>query len=457
MAIDKDKRIEELEATVALLLQEIAELKRRLGMNSENSSKPPSTDSPGSKNKAARPKKGRKKKRGAQNGHPKQNKDLIPEEDVTHLVELPPEVCPNCGETHFHDSDEPPLRDQFIDLPPLKPEVSEIKRPVMTCTACGQAAYAPLPENTPRHVFGPGVVAMIGVLTGVLNISKRKAHLMMTEVFNVPMSLGAVSNCEARLSDALDQPYEEALRAAQEGAFGHADETGWPLGNLLKGWLWLLSNENVAAFMVHESRGQKAARELLGEFSGTLVTDRWGGYSMYEGSRQICWAHLRRDFKAVSESSGWLGKTGRKLFELTGKILGSYGRVRDGTLKLQTFQKRISRWRPLLERWLKRGASHSGQLSAKCREIWKCRKWLWTFVHHEGVEPTNNLAERDVRQGVLWRKGSFGVQSERGARYVERVLSVGATCRRQGKSVIEFFEAACSALHNKSPIPSLIG
>lgn len=457
MSIDKDKRIQELETTVALLLQEIVELKRRLGMNSENSSKPPSSDSPGAKGGAAKPKKGKRRKRGAQKGHAKQNKALVPEEDVTHRKELLPEVCPNCDETHFQASDEPPLLDQFIDLPPIRPEVIEIKRPVMRCTACGQASYAPLPENTPSHVFGPGVVAMIGVLTGVLNVSKRKAHLMMTEVFKVPISLGAVSSSEERLSKALDQPYEEALQAAQKGAFGHADETGWPLGNLFKGWLWLLSNNDAAAFMVHESRGQKAAQELLGDFSGTLVTDRWGGYTMYEGTRQICWAHLRRDFKAVSESGGWLGKTGSRLFDLTGKILGSYSRVRDGTLKLQTFQKRISQWKPQLERWLKQGASHSGQLSAKCREIWKCRKWLWTFVDHEDVEPTNNLAERDVRQGVLWRKGSFGVQSERGAKYVERVLTAGATCRRQGKSIVKFFTDACTAHHRNLPSPSLFG
>lgn len=457
MEIDKDKRIEELEATVAELLAELAELKRRLGMNSENSSKPPSSDPPGAKDKAAKPKKGRKKKRGAKKGHPKQNKELLPEEDVTRLVELPPEVCPSCGETHFEDSEEPPLRDQFIDLPQIKPDVTEIRRPVMACAACGQIAYAPLPDDTPKHTFGPGVVAMVGVLTGMLNVSKRQAHAMMTEVFRVPMSLGAVSHCEARLSQSLKTPYEEALAAVRSGEVGHADETGWPLGNDSGGWLWLLANDNAAAFMVHKSGGQTAARELLGDFSGTLVSDRWGGYGMYEGMRQVCWAHLSRDFKAISEAGGWLGKTGAKLSDLAGTILGNYKRVRDGTLTIETFRRRIAAWKPRLERWLKRGAAHVGALSAKCREIWKCRAWLWTFVDHDEVEPSNNMAERDVRQGVLWRKGSFGVQSERGATYVERVLTIGATCRRQGKSIIEFFHAACQAFHNQSPAPSLFG
>ena len=207
MVIDKDKRIQELEtenaelrATVAKLLERIALLERRLGMNSENSSKPPSSDPPGAKDKKAKPAKSRGKKRGAQKGHAKQNKELLPEERVTKLIELPPEACPTCGKTHFQETDESPLRDQFIDLPPIAPEVTEIRRPVMTCTSCGQAAYAPLPAGTPRHTFGPGVVAMVGVLTGVLNVSKRKAHLMMTEAFNVPISLCAVSACERRLT-----------------------------------------------------------------------------------------------------------------------------------------------------------------------------------------------------------------------------------------------------------------
>lgn len=454
MAIDKDKRIRELEETVAMLLEEIAELKRRLGVNSENSSKPPSSDPPHAEGKQ---RKAKRKKHGAKSGHPKQNKALLPEERVNDLSNELPEACPACGGTHFSDSGVPPLRDQFIDLPMIVPEVREIRRPVLACIACGQNTYAPLPEGTPKHTFGPGVVAMVCILTGMLNVSKRKALSMMTDVFNVPMSLGALSDCEKRLTKALEKPYEEATAAIQSGEFGHADETGWPLGNLHKGWLWVLSNGEAASFMVHESRGQNAAQSILGDFSGTLISDRWGGYNMYEGERQVCWAHLRRDFKAVSESRGWLGKTGKKLYDLSGQILGNYSRVRDGTLTLATFQRRVCKWRPQIENWLRQGASHAGQLSGKCRKILKCRKWLWTFVDHNSVEPTNNLAERDVRQGVLWRKGSFGVQSERGARYVERILTIGATCRRQGKSVIQFLNAACESFHNNSPMPCLIG
>jgi len=259
MIIDKDKRIQELEATVARLLVENADLKRRLGVNSENSSLPPSFDLPGAKDKSAKQNKGKKAKRGARKGHPKQNKELVPEEDVTELVELRPEVCPHCGETHFQDSAEPPLRDQFIDLPPVKPVVREIKRPVMVCTACGELSYASLPEGTPKHTFESGVVAMVGILTGLLNISKRKAHLMMTEVFHVPISLGSITECEKRLSNSLEKPYNEVLEVARAGEFGHADETGWPLGNLLRGWLWLLSNDEAAAFMVHCKWRSKSA------------------------------------------------------------------------------------------------------------------------------------------------------------------------------------------------------
>ena len=455
MATDKDKRIRELEDTVTQLLDEIGKLKRRLGMDSTNSSKPPSSDYPGSKAKPGKTPK--RKSRGARKGHPKQNKELVPEERLDNLLVLPPEFCPHCGDSHFKDSGEGPLRDQFIDLPPIKAEVREIRRPVLSCTACGTSAYAPLPDGTPKHTFGPGVVAMVGILTGLLHVSKRSAYLMMNEVFHTPISLGSISGCEKRLSAALAAPHEEALAAVQSGSSGHADETGWPLGNQAKGWLWVLSNDQAAAFMAHESRGQKAAHELLGNFSGTLISDRWGGYNRYEGRRQICWAHIRRDFKAVSEASSWLGKTGEKLYALSGKILGEYRRVREGSLQLTTFQRRITKWKKQLEAWLKRGGTHSGELAAKCREIWKCRQWLWTFVEQEDVEPTNNIAERDVRKAVLWRKGSFGVQSDSGARYVERILTVCATCHRQGKSVIRFLHTACECSHGNSPIPSLFG
>jgi transposase len=208
--------------------------------------------------------------------------------------------------------------------------------------------------------------------------------------------------------------------------------------------------------LIMASRGQDAARKLLGAFKGTLTSDRWNGYNFYAGKRQLCWAHLKRDFQALSEAAGAMGKIGRGLSAQTKKILRMHGRVRDGTLKRKTFQRRMMPLTRSVETLLKRGADSGLPLSGRCRRIHNQRRHLWAFVQDERVEPTNNLAERVVRQGVLWRKGSLGTQSERGARYAERMLTTCATLRLQGRSIIQYLRDACSSHLKGIETPSLV-
>jgi transposase len=451
-SMDKDAYIKQLEEENARLKKRIEELERLLTMNSKNSSKPPSSDPPAI---SAVLTKTKRKKRGAKRGHQPHLRELLPPEMVKQHFELKPEVCP-CGGTNLEKTNEEPLRHQIIDIPPIEPEVTEYTQPIYRCKDCGQLIHQPLPDEVKHKYFGPGILALVAVLTGMLNTSKRKALAMINEVFSVPMSLGGLSNCEAQLAEALEHPYNEAIEHIRGQAVTHADETGWRRGNRQRGWLWTLCCAGAATFMVHAQRGQKAARKLLGGFCGVLVSDRWAGYNFFCGARQICWAHLKRDFKAISETKGAMGKIGQELYGLAKKILKMRKRVRDGTLQWRTFQNRI---KPLMERaeqLLEEGACGEGKLSGKCRRIIKHREHLWTFVHHQSVEPTNNIAERVVRQAVLWRKGSFGTQSERGARYVERILTVCATCRLQGRSVIEFLRDACRCHLDGTAAPSLI-
>ena len=450
----KDELIEYLQKENAQLKARVEKLERLLGMNSRNSSKPPSSDLPSAAKQSAAK---RQKKRGAKKGHAPHLKAMLPPDQVNRSCVIEPKICPDCDGEHFVDSGEESLRDQFIDVPPIEIDVTEYIRPVRQCTGCGALAYAPLPENAPKSCFGPGVLALVAVLTGVLNVSKRKATRVMNDVFNVPISLGGLSNCEQQIANSLDAPYDEVVEHLREEEVAHADETGWGCGNRVKGWLWTMCCVSAAAFMVHAKRSQTAARQLLDQFVGVLVTDRWGGYNFYKGLRQICWAHLKRDFKAISEADGRLGKIGGELHDLATRILRLRARVRDGTLKWQTFANRMVPLIEEVETFLQEGALHDGALAGKCRRIFNHRRHLWTFVEREDVEPTNNHAERIVRQGVLWRKSSFGTQSERGARYVERVLTAGATCQLQGRSVIEFMREACRCHVQNLPAPSLIG
>lgn len=457
--MDKDAYIQQLEEEnvrlkkqIQELEQRLAELERRLGMNSRNSSKPPSSDMPGVAGSLSRR---RRRKRGPRPGHSPYLRQWLPPERVQKRLVLKPEVCP-CGGTRFEETSQAPVRHQRVDIPPIQPEVTEYVQPVYRCQDCGSLVYQPLPDAVKRQHFGPGVLALVGVLTGMLNTSKRKALAVMNEVFSVPMSLGGLSHCEAQLAEALEQPYRDAATYVQAQAVAHADETGWRRGNRQRGWLWALCCAEAAVFLIHAQRGQQAAKHLLGRFGGVLVSDRWGGYNFFDGPRQLCWAHLKRDFKALSEVAGPMGRIGERLYRLAKKILRMRARVRDGPLAWATFQKRMTPLMEQVEALLEEGASGRYTLSGKCRRILKRRKHLWTFVCDARVEPTNNAAERVVRQGVLWRKSSFGTQSERGARYVERILTVCATCRLQGRSIIAYLRDACRCHVNKMPAPLLI-
>jgi len=465
-SMDKDAYIKSLEEKIAALEQRLAlleqenqnlkkrnqELERRLGKNSQNSSKPPSSDPPAMA--VALPRR-RHKKRGARKGHPPHLRALMPEETIKQRIELSPSACP-CGSTHLEPTTEEPLRHQIVDLPPIEPQVIEYLQPYYRCRDCGSLVYQPLPEQIKRRYFGPGILALVGILTGSLNTSKRKALALINEVFGVPMSLGGLSACEAQISQALAEPHQELLEHMQQQPIAHADETGWPRGNRQKGWLWTLCCTTAAVFMIQAGRGQAAARKLLRAFSGILHSDRWSGYNCFRGWRQLCWAHLKRDFQGLSEVKGSMGRIGRELFALSKEILYLRKRVRDGTLSWQTFQGRLEPLRTRVETLLAKGAASGQPLAGQCRRIFNQRQYLWTFVDDQRVAPTNNLAERMVRQAVLWRKGSFGTQSERGARYAERILTACATCRLQGRSIIVYLREACRCHLDGLAAPSLI-
>jgi transposase len=445
--------IKQLEEENAALKKRIEELERRLGINSQNSSKPPSSDPPGTA--IVLPPVCRHKKRGARKGHPPFMRTLLPPQLVTKRIEISPQVCP-CGSARLQETTEEPRRHQIVDIPPIQPQVTEYIQPVYRCKDCGALVYQPLPDTIKRRYFGPGLLALVGILTGSLNTSKRKALALINEVFGVPMSLGGLSACEEQISQALTQPYQKLFEYMQQQSTAHADETGWPRGNRQKGWLWTMCCATAAVFLIQAGRGQAAARKLLGAFSGILHCDRWSGYNCFAGLRQLCWAHLKRDFQALSEVKGAMGRIGSELFALAKQILHLRKRVRDGTLGWKTFQHRMEPLIPRVEALLARGADSREPLAGRCRRIFNMRQYLWTFVRDVRVEPTNNLAERMVRQAVLWRKGSFGTQSQRGARYAERILTACATCRLQGRNIIEYLRDVCRCHLNGIPVPSLI-
>ena len=449
----QQEQIETLMARAEVLEAHLEELKRRLDMDSQNSSKPPSSDGPDAEPRQS--KGGGKRRPGGQPGHEGHHRELLPVEKVDKVVSVKPCACWRCGRKIDGD-DLQPERHQVWEIPPVQPYVEEFQLHGFGCDYCGAFTRASLPEGVPEGAFGPRLEATIALLSGVYRMSKRSVQSVLADFFHIPISLGSVCACEASVSAALARPVNEAWQAAQSADVLHADETGWWENNK-RAWLWVAVTSVATVFMIHAHRTQEAARELLGVFAGVLVSDRCGGYNFYTGVRQWCWAHLRRDFTAFSERKGKAGAIGEALLAKTDQMFHGWHRVRDGTLKRGTFRQYMWRLRAEVEALLREGTCcGDAKTERSCKRIVTGAKYLWPFVDIEGVEPTNNAAERAVRPAVQWRKDSFGTHSVEGSRFVERIMTAAATCKQHDRNVTEYITQACAARLHGCPSPSLL-
>jgi transposase len=449
-----EARVETLAFMVHTLQEQVRTLQEQLNQTSRNSSRPPSSDAP----QHARPRRLRShRRRGGQPGHPGHTHTLISVDEVDEVVAIKPEQCLHC-QAPLSGDDPKPWRHQVIELPPIKPVVTEYQWHQLVCAASGEVTRAPWPEGVPSGTYGPRVQATVALYTGSYRLSKRTTQQMMDEVFGVPLSVGTISQLEQATTEVLAAPVEEARTSVHAQEVAHLDETSWRQGNK-RGWLWVAVTSWVTVFVVRMSRGGHIARELLGEtFAGILVTDRYSAYNWYPVRwRQVCWAHLLRDFEAMRGRGGRSEEIGGALLAQAHQMFTWWHRVREGTLTRATFRSYMSPLRREMERLLEAG-SRCGvpKTEGTCRDILKRREALWTFVQVEGVEPTNNAAERSLRPGVLWRKGSFGTQSEEGSRFVESMMTVMTTLRQQKRSVLAYLIAACEAALRGEAAPSLL-
>jgi transposase len=458
----RDDRIEELEAIVRVQRTTIVALERRIrdleaerGKCSSNSSRPPSSDRPGTPPPAPPKRTGRK--RGGQPGHDKQSRDLLPPERVTRTHVIKPQGCRRCGGA-LEGDDPDPYRHQVVEVPKVAATVDEYQLHALVCQQCCISTRATLPPGVPSGSFGSRLQAIVSVCSGDYRMSKRGIEQMVEDCYGVPISLGSVSNLEQATSEALEAPVQEVARAIHEEPVVHADETGWFEGSK-RAWLWAAITSHLALFLIRRRRSAQVAQELLGaNFQGILISDRWSAYGWVDTARrQLCWAHLLRQFRGFQQYGPEASAIGQPLELLTETMFHAWHRVRDGTMKRTEFQKLMVRLRQHVVRHLRDGASCSVQrVAGRCGEILALEPALWTFVSVDGVEPTNNAAERGVRHGVMWRKTSFGTDSPNGSRFVERILTVVKTLRLQGRSVLDYVTEACQARLQGRPAPSLL-
>ena len=443
---------------IAQLEQRVNELEARLNRHSGNSSQPPSQDPPQAP-RNRKEKSGRQP--GGQVGHQGNHRKLAPPEKVNKIVEHRAETCPHCRGAlkHAVARPAPPVeRHQVWELPEIQPVITEHRLSAGWCPHCQVWVKPDLPAEVGRSAFGPRLQAWVAILTGRFRQSRRQVAELLRELCGVRVSLGSIQSLCEQTSAALAVSYREAQEAVAQADIAHLDETGWQEKGKRQ-WLWVAVTRLTTIFMVSCSRGRQTLRELIGEsFEGILHSDRWGAYNMVEPlQRQLCWAHLKRDFQALSERktrAGPLGEWGLKEIK---RLFGVWRRYEAGELNWADMQWQLvpirTRWGRLLRLGASCGDPKAEALGRNLLKLWPA---LFTFAMVPGAAPTNNLAERALRGAVLWRKGCFGNQSDNGSRFTERILTTVATLRQQDRNIVEYVVAAIQAHRTGQLAPSLL-
>lgn len=454
----------EAQAIIRLLLAQLAELRAEvaslqaelqgLRKTPQNSSLPPSTQHPHAKPVTLKLKS--KKKRGGQPGHAKHERALIPTEDCDEVVPLKPSECRRCG-TKLTGDDPEPLRHQVYELPEIKPVVTEYQRHRLSCPHCREATCAPLPAGVPHGQSGPKLIAFVALLMACFRQSKRRTSLFVTSILNIPCCPSLTVKHQAIATEALRPAYEELVAALPSQPQLNGDESPTKEGPV-KSWLWTFVAQTFTVFALRGSRAATTISELLGEtFAGVMSCDRAKMYWQC-GRLQWCWAHVKRDFQALIDSEDHqVKRLGHDLMRPTKELFRHWSRCRDGTITRRGFERLMQPIRRRIDSLLLRGAtSGNPRLTGMCWELYDHRDWLWTFLEVEGVEPTNNAAERALRHAVIWRKLSFGTQSAAGSRFVETLLTTIETCRQQDRNVFEFVTQTVAAhFHNHNGLSLL--
>ena len=444
-----------LMAEIVSLRTEVKELRRQIkGATPQNSSLPPSTQHPHAKPKT--PKHKSKRKRGGQPGHKKHERPLIPTEECDEVEPLKPAECRRCGE-QLSGSDPEPLRHQVWELPEIKPLVTEYQRHRLDCPCCGETTCAQLPPGVPQGQSGPRLIAFTALLMAYYRQSKRRTAEFLSTLLGQPCCAALTVKMQIKATDAVRSAYEELAAQLPSQDYVNADETPTKEQNG-KAWLWTFVARMFTVFTIRPTRAATAVDEFLtSAFSGVVICDRAKMYWRAE-RLQWCWAHLKRDFQAlIDRGDSQAKRLGYDLRRQTCKLFEHWAEFHQGEISRAALQRRMAPVRREVERLLLRGLRSGNASSAgMCRELYNHQDWLWMFVYHDGVEPTNNAGERSLRHAVIWRKLSFGTQSAAGSRFVETMLTVIETCRQQRQSPLDYLTAALQAKFDGQPTPSLL-
>jgi hypothetical protein len=454
------------EPTVGKLLEldeEIKGLKEKVAAlctNSTNSSKPPSSDSP-------QVKKEKKhlscRKRGGQKGHKGKKRALLPEAEMDHIQNIYPQTCEECGKTlapHQFEELSRPLRHQVFDLPEIHPIKTEYRCHELACS-CGHVNRAALPPEVYESNFGPSVHAAVAYLASVHRGTRRGIAEIMRTVFNLDISLGAICQILDRVSLACAPETEHIRENIAESFALNIDETGWKSAGSPR-WLWVFVSSVAVFFRVASSRASRVLQSVLGEsFSGIITSDDHSAYGKYHksGVRQLCWAHLIRKLKGLKDgrASPDAYLFARHMLKEAGTLFSYWHAFKEaGCTREELWQATALIRGRMKSSCLRHRQSSDKNVRTRAASFLKNWDILFTFLRAEGIEPTNNAAERAIRPAVQWRKICFGNQSCDGERFTERILTVTRTCQMRQRNPFQFLTHLMTAFFRQEPLPSLV-
>lgn len=469
---ERDRQLSERDARILALEKQVTELEERIRANSSNSGQPPSSDTPAERDarrqRAISRREPSGKKRGGQPGHKGHRRQMYEPDQVSAVVVCAPAACGECGEDLTSEHDVRVDRHQVVELPPIRPHVTEYEMHDRHCAACGVITHAKRPDGAPPGGFGPRLTALAGVLTGSYHLSRSRAVALLRDTFGVRMSTGALSTCEHRVSEALAPSYEEAKRHVQQADNRYIDATTW-FTNASRSAVWVVATVAVTLIAMTANASRAALLGLVGRITGRVVSDRAKVFDCWSGNeRQTCWAHLLRYFEAMAQRDGPSSDIGATLCNYTLAMFSVWHDFKRGALsraELQAMFRKPPRGSPdptpFVDRF--RDQLHQGldcghrATAGTCRDILD-NHWaaLWTFIDIDGIDPTNNHAERELRSTVMWRQRSFGAQSERGNRFAERITTTDRTLRKRGASLYPFLCDAIAASWTGQTPPALM-
>lgn len=441
-------------ATISTLQKRLDVLEEKLNTNSRNSGKPPSSDPPGTLPNRGKQNAGERKK-GGQPGHDGRTRRVFPEQEVDNVVDVAPKLCGSCG----HSLDEvealPYLAHQILELLEKPYFITEYRLQSRLCPCCNQTSHGHLPEGVSPRNFGPRLTAALSLMAGVFHMSRRDITSLAKDILGIEISLGTVSSLEGLVTDAIAGAHQEVAEAIQKEEVAGIDDSSWRKDNKYA-CLWAMTSSRLTLYRITVDKSEKSAASVVGDFSGVLTSDRAKNLDFFQGWRQTCWAHLDRHFKRMSERLGLSQQVGLDAMAVHDQVFHVWHQYKAEVIDADQLFDTLKGPRIELQAILERG-TRCGHTKTQntCFNLLEIYDRLWTFSYLEGVEPTNNTTEQKIRTGVLWRRTSHGSQSERGTRFAESILTVAATCRQQGLSVLAFLEESLVSFLKKIPGPTL--